>query len=39
VSKLAIFAFHQNQTGTEIWGATVMKASQTNEKHFEKMLV
>lgn len=31
VSKLAIFALYQNQTGTEIWETTVVKATKTNK--------
>jgi hypothetical protein len=31
VSKPAIPALHQNQTGTEIWGTAVIKTTGTNE--------
>jgi hypothetical protein len=31
VSKLAIFALYQNQSGAEIWGTTAIKAISTNE--------
>ena len=39
VSKLAIFALNQNQTGTEIWRTAVIKASNTNKYWFQNELV
>jgi hypothetical protein len=39
VSKLAIFALNQNQTGTEIWRTAVIKATNTNEYWFQNELV
>jgi hypothetical protein len=38
VSKLAIFALYQNQSGTEIRGTTVIKAISTNEYWFQNQL-